>query len=106
MLGKFGTKVKTFPEGGQMSTASRYIVERGPDQVRTAFQGIVSLCDKKGITSVTLVVSQKGGWDLTIVAEFLGPAIAKALLKGQPVQITQKGATMTARKCPNLPGKR
>jgi hypothetical protein len=73
---------------------SRYIVGRGPDQVRTAFQGIVNLCDSKGIPRVTLVVPQKGNWDATIVAKFLRLKVAKALLKGQPVPIT-KGATMT-----------
>jgi hypothetical protein len=77
-----------------MATVSRYIVERGPDQVRTAFQGIVNLCERRGITKVTLVVPQKGSWDVSIVAKFLGSTVAKALLKGQPVAIT-KGATMT-----------
>lgn len=76
-----------------MATVNRYIVERSPDQVRTAFRGILDLCESKGISSVTLVVPKKGGWDLTIVAEFLGPAVAKALLKGQPVALP-KGTTM------------
>lgn len=77
-----------------MATASRYIVERASDQVRAAFQGVVSLCKSKGATSVTLVVPQKGGWDRSIVAEFLGPTVAKTLLKGQPVGIAE-GVTMT-----------
>lgn len=68
-----------------MAIVSRYIVERAPDQVQTAFQGIVSVCASKGINSVTLVVPQKGGWDRSIVAEFLKPIVAKALLKGQSV---------------------
>jgi hypothetical protein len=76
-----------------MASVSRYIVERGPDQIRTAFRGIVDLCESKGIAKVTLVVPQKRSWDATIVAQFLGPAVAKALLKGQPVTIT-KGAMM------------
>jgi hypothetical protein len=77
-----------------MAIVSRYIVERAPDQVRTAFQGIVSVCASKGINSVTLVVPQKGGWDRSIVAEFLKPIVAKALLKGQSVGVV-KGITMT-----------
>lgn len=77
-----------------MATVSRYIVERGSDQARVAFQGIVNLCESKGITRVTLVVPQKGGWDVTIVAKFLGASVAKALMKGRPVAIT-KGVTMT-----------
>jgi hypothetical protein len=77
-----------------MAIVSRYIVERAPDQVRTAFQGIVSVCASKGINNVTLVVPQKGGWDRSIVAEFLKPVVAKALLKGQSVGVV-KGVTMT-----------
>jgi hypothetical protein len=77
-----------------MAAVSRYIVKRGSDQVRTAFQRIASLCESKGIARVTLVVPQKGGWDVSDVAKSLGPIVAKALLKGQPVTIT-KGATMT-----------
>jgi hypothetical protein len=77
-----------------MATVSRYIVERGPNQVRTAFQGVVSLCKSKEITSIILVVPQKGNWDVTIVAEFLGSKVAKALLKGQPVTVNE-GITMT-----------
>jgi hypothetical protein len=77
-----------------MATVSKYIVERAPDQIRDAFQGILSLCESKGISRVTLVVPQKRGWDRTIVGEFLGPAVAKALLKGQPVAIT-KSSTLT-----------
>jgi hypothetical protein len=60
-----------------MASVSRYIVERGPDQIRTAFRGIVDLCESKGIAKVTLVVPQKRSWDATIVAQFLGPAVAK-----------------------------
>lgn len=77
-----------------MATVSRYIVERSKDQVRIAFQGILELCQTKGISQVTLVVPQKGGWDRTIVAEFLGPTMAKALLKGKAVAVT-KGVGMT-----------
>jgi hypothetical protein len=75
-------------------TVPKYIVERAPDQVRIAFRGIVKLCNDRGITRVTLVVPQKGGWDRTIVAEFLGQPAAKALLKGQPVKLVD-GVNMT-----------
>lgn len=77
-----------------MPNIGRYIVERAPAQVRTAFRGILELCKSQQITRVILVVPKKGGWDHTIVAEFLGPAAAKALLKGQPVQLAD-GVTMT-----------
>jgi hypothetical protein len=77
-----------------MATVARYIVERSQDQVRTAFQGIVKLCKDQGIARVTLVVPQKQGWDRTIAGEFLGQAVAKALLDGQPIRLTD-GVTMT-----------
>ncbi|HKU54867.1 MAG TPA: hypothetical protein VJP60_05850 [Rhizomicrobium sp.] len=79
--------------GSEMATVSRYLVERTPDQVRTAFQGIVDICALKGISRVTLVVPQKGGWERTILAEFLGEARAKALLKGQAIPVIN-GVTM------------
>ncbi len=76
-----------------MTTVTRYVVERSPDQVRLAFKTILEVCKTKGIASVTLVVPQKGGWDRTVVAELLGPKIVKPLLKGQSVLIAQ-GVTM------------
>lgn len=72
-----------------MATVARYVVDRSPDQVRLAFKSVLEICKEKNITSVTLVVPQKGGFDRTIVAEFLGPNIVKALLKGQPVLVAQ-----------------
>lgn len=76
-----------------MTSIPRYIVERGSDQVRTAFRGIVKIVKDLGITRVTLVVPKKGGWEHTIVAELLGAAVAKALVKGQPVTVIE-GVTM------------
>jgi hypothetical protein len=64
-----------------MTSIDRYIVERQTDRVPTAFRGIVKLVKDLGINRVTLVVPKKGGWEHTIVAEFLGSAVAKALLK-------------------------
>ncbi|HAP47866.1 MAG TPA: hypothetical protein DCR30_11085 [Afipia sp.] len=72
-----------------MSSVSRYVVERSPDQVRLAFKSVLDICKTKNIANVTLVVPQKGGFDRTIVAEFLGPNIVKALVKGQAVLIAQ-----------------
>ncbi|WP_338693191.1 hypothetical protein V5279_43315 [Bradyrhizobium sp. 26S5] len=72
-----------------MASVARYVVERSPDQVRLAFQSVTEICKANNITSVTLVVPQKGGFDRTIVAEFLGPNIVKALVKGQPVLVAQ-----------------
>jgi hypothetical protein len=77
-----------------MAVVARYIVERGPEQVRNAFRGILDLCANQGINRVTLVVPRKGGWEHTIVAEALGQAIAKALQKGQRVKVTDD-VTMT-----------
>jgi hypothetical protein len=86
-----------------MAVVSRYIVEKAPDQVRTAFRGIVSLCESKGITSVTLVVPKKGGWEHSVVAEVLGDAAAKVLVKGGTVVIA-KGVTMTLESAPTFRG--
>lgn len=72
-----------------MASVARYVVERSPDQVRLAFQSVIEICKANSIASVTLVVPQKGGFDRTIVAEFLGPNIVKALVKGQPVLVAQ-----------------
>jgi hypothetical protein len=72
-----------------VASVARYVVERSPDQVRLAFQSVIEICKAKNIASVTLVVPQKGGFDRTIVAEFLGPNIVKALVKGQPVLVAQ-----------------
>ena len=76
-----------------MSSIDRYIVERNATQVRTAFAGIVKLAKEKGITRVTLIVPKKGGWEHTIVGEFLGAGAAKALTKGQSVTLVE-GVTM------------
>lgn len=76
-----------------MASVERYIVERQTDQVPMAFRGIDKLIKEKGIAKVTLVVPKKGGWENSVVAEFLGPAVAKALLKGQPVTVVE-GVTM------------
>ena len=77
-----------------MPAVTRYIVKRSSDQIRNAFQQILKLCKDQGIGQVTLVVPKKGGWEHTIVAEFLGQAATKALLKGQQVLLTD-GASMT-----------
>jgi hypothetical protein len=77
-----------------MPTVARYIVKRSSDQIRNAFQRILKLCKDQEIAQVTLVVPKKGGWEHTIVAEFLGQAVVKALLKGQPVRLTD-GVRMT-----------
>jgi hypothetical protein len=72
-----------------MASIARYVVERSPDQVRLAFKTVLEICKAKNIASVTLVVPQKGGFDRTIVAEFLGTKAVKALVKGQAVLIDQ-----------------
>jgi hypothetical protein len=72
-----------------VASVARYVVERSPDQVRLAFKSVLEICKAKNIASVTLVVPQKGGFDRTIVAEFLGPNAVKALVKGQAILITQ-----------------
>ncbi|MGY3585523.1 hypothetical protein ACVIGB_005423 [Bradyrhizobium sp. USDA 4341] len=76
-----------------MASIDRYIVERNATQVRTAFAGIVKLAKEKGITRVTLIVPKKGGWEHSIVGEFLGAGVAKALTKGQSVTLVE-GITM------------
>jgi aspartyl-tRNA synthetase len=76
-----------------MASVDRYIVERGTDQVPTAFRGMVKLAKEKGIANITLVVPKKGGWEHTIIAKFLGEAVAKALAKGQSVKVVD-GVTM------------
>lgn len=76
-----------------MSSIDRYIVERNTTQVRTAFAGIVKLAKEKGITRVTLIVPKKGGWEHSIVGEFLGARVAKALAKGQSFTLVE-GVTM------------
>lgn len=78
----------------RVAIVPRYIIENSPNQVRTAFESIAKLCRDYGITRVTLVVPKKDGWDHKIVAEFLGHAITKALLKGQIVRLTSD-VTMT-----------
>lgn len=77
-----------------MASALRYIVERSPDQVRIAFQRILKLCAEQKISRVTLVMPTKRGWEDSIVGEFLGETVAKALSKGRPVGLTN-GVTMT-----------
>ena len=77
-----------------MPAVARYIVKRSSDQIRNAFQRILKLCKDPGIVQVTLVVPKKGGWEHTTVAEFLGQAATKALLKGQRVLLTD-GVSMT-----------
>jgi aspartyl-tRNA synthetase len=74
-------------------SVDRYIVERGADQVPTAFRGMVKLAKEKGIARITLVVPKKGGWEHTKIANFLGEAVAKALTKGQSVKVVD-GVTM------------
>ncbi len=80
---------------------SRYIVARGANQVRDAFQAIVEVCRSRKIADVTIVVPKKGGWDRTIVAEFLKAAVVKALLKGQSVPIAE-GVCMTLESAQNF----
>jgi hypothetical protein len=80
-------------KGGIVAVA-RYLVDKVPDQVRIAFRHVAQVCKTTGINQVTLIVPQKGSWDRTIVAEFLGQRVAKALLKGQPVQLID-GVSMT-----------
>ncbi|MEK9285304.1 hypothetical protein MTR72_37820 [Bradyrhizobium sp. ISRA442] len=72
-----------------MISVARYVIERSPNQIRLAFKGVLEVCKAKNIASVTLVVPQKGGFDRTIVAEFLGADAVKALVKGHPVLIAQ-----------------
>jgi hypothetical protein len=76
-----------------VASIDRYIVERSATQVRTAFAGIVKLAKEKGITRVTLIVPKKGGWEHSIVGEFLGAGVTKALTKGQSVTLVE-GITM------------
>jgi hypothetical protein len=76
-----------------MTSIARYIVERTPDQVPTAFRSVVQIVKDLGITRVTLVVPKKGGWEHTVVAQFLGANAAKALSKGQSVSLVD-GVTM------------
>jgi hypothetical protein len=72
-----------------VASVARYVVERSPDQVWLAFKSVLDICKAKNIASVTLVVPQKGGFDRTIVAEFLGANIVKALIKGQAIPIAE-----------------
>ncbi len=72
-----------------MASVARYVIERSPDQVRIAFRSVLEICKAKNIAIVTLVVPQKGGFDRTIVAEFLGANVVRALLKGQAILIDQ-----------------
>lgn len=71
-----------------MSSTSRYIVEKKPDQIQTALRGIIVLAKDLKISDVTLVVPKKGGWENSTVAEVLGKDVAKALLSGQRVALT------------------
>jgi hypothetical protein len=66
----------------------RYLVERGADDLRTAFTAAIKICQDKALTSAVLVVPQKGGWDNSVVAEFLGKTATKALMKDQAVPLT------------------
>lgn len=70
-----------------MVSVARYVVEPSPDQVRLAFKSALEICKAKNIASVMLVVPHKGGFDRTIVADFLGTNAVKALIKGQAVLI-------------------
>jgi hypothetical protein len=72
----------------------RYLVDKGPDQLKVAFKGIVSLCENRGICAVTLVVPTKNRWEHTETAKFLGLDVAKALLRGNSVELAE-GITMT-----------
>lgn len=84
-----------------MATVDRYLVERPrdvesvPDQIKTAFEGILDICQQHSISRVTLVVPKKGGWENTLVGQALGVRAAKALLKGEAVPLTKDGPTMT-----------
>ena len=80
---------------------ARYIVPRGPNQVQNAFRAIVEVCKRTTIARVKLVVPKKGGWERSIVAESLGAASVKALLKGQPVRVTD-GVSMTLESAQNF----
>jgi hypothetical protein len=70
-----------------MAAVKRYIVERLPDQARTALGGIVQICKASKISRVTLIVPKKGGWENSIFAEAIGIEEAKALTKGRSVAI-------------------
>jgi hypothetical protein len=72
-----------------MAVIPRYLVETGPGAVETAFRHTPSLCAKHGITSVTLVVPGKQRFESSLVANFLGEAYVKALLKGKSVPLVQ-----------------
>lgn len=76
-----------------MASVERYIVERGADQVPMAFRGMVTLAKDNGIANITLVVPKKAGWEHSIIGEFLGQAVAKALIKGQSVRL--EGVTVS-----------
>jgi len=84
-----------------MATVDRYLVERPrdvesvPDQIKTAFEGILDICQRHSISRVTLVVPKKGGWENTLVGEALGARVAKALLKGEAVPLIKGGPAMT-----------
>jgi hypothetical protein len=78
-----------------MHVAARYIVKKSrPDQIRSAFQQMLKLCEEEEITQVTLVVPKKGGWEHSDVAKVMERDIAKALLRGQQVFLTD-GVGMT-----------
>lgn len=65
---------------------SRYIVEKKPDQVKTALQGMTQIA-KHLHAKVTFVVPTKRGWENTIFGQALGETFARALLKGEPVEL-------------------
>jgi NTP pyrophosphatase (non-canonical NTP hydrolase) len=77
-----------------VTSTKRYFVERGPEQIKTAFGAALKICDREGIDKITLLVPRKGGWDGTLVADFLGKSITKALLKGEAVPLGSEGPRM------------
>jgi hypothetical protein len=80
---------------------ARYLVPREINQVQNAFRAIIEVCKRGAIARVTLVVPNKGRWERSIVAESLGAACVKALLKGQSVRVTD-GVSMTLKSTQNF----
>jgi hypothetical protein len=74
-----------------MTVVPRYLIEKGPDDVKTAFGAIPALCEKHGASQITLVIPQKQGWERSIVGEMFTIAERKALTKGEPLRWGRDG---------------
>ena len=75
--------------------SSRHIVWRSHDRaaLAEAFSFIEGLCQTRQIDRIALVVPAKRYFRYTMLADFMGKAIAARLLKGKTV----RSATATAR---------